>query len=92
MEHTTKIAASWVRDPILCAKVFDEFHGRFLDAHPDQVPVGTLEYDAGFREISPIEDLERLRIECRVLQQAYRLAQVRQPSLTVPIDIVNATA
>ncbi len=89
MEHSTEIAASWVADPFLCATAFDEFHFRFIDTQPQAVPQDSHLYEDGLREIPPGEDWKWLKIECRVLQEAYRLAAPRQPKLTVPIDLVD---
>ncbi len=89
MQHSTQIAREWVREPIKCAQTFDGIYLRFIDCYPERVPKGNPIYDAGVREIPPREDLQGLKLECVVLRGAYRLAQPRQPKLTVPIEVVN---
>ena len=89
MQHSTQIAREWVREPIKCAQTFDGIYLRFIDCYPERVPKGNPIYDAVVREIPPREDLQGLKLECVVLRGAYRLAQPRQPKLTVPIEVVN---
>ena len=89
MQHSSQIAGEWVREPVKCAQTFDGIYLRFINCYPERVPKGNPLYDAGIREMPPTEDLAQLKRECCVLREAYRLAQPRQPKLTVPIETVN---